>query len=86
MMTVKHIAPSGEQHVWPATHTSYEPGGGKNTSAKELFFLWDENGNPRQVADGAIFVMNEHGRTVARYQIPSDVPQGAQTFTQAGSA
>jgi hypothetical protein len=84
MMTVKHVAKSGEEFVWPATHTSYEPGGGNNTSAEELFFRWDENGIPHQILEGFVFVMNEHGRTVARYQLPRVAADPHMVMWQAG--
>ncbi|MEH2700554.1 hypothetical protein GFL93_12750 [Rhizobium leguminosarum bv. viciae] len=65
MMTVKHIAKTGEEYVWPATHTYFEPGD------KELFFRWDADGVPHQILEGMVYVMNDHGRTVARYQLQS---------------
>ncbi|MEH2695604.1 hypothetical protein [Rhizobium johnstonii] len=56
---MKHIAKTGEEYVWPATHTYFEPGD------KELFFRWDADGVPHQILEGMVYVMNDHGRTVA---------------------
>jgi len=73
MMTVKHIALSGEEFVYPTTHVNFVPGAiqdkepGKPAPRDAVWFYADGQASP--LIGGTVFVMNDHGKTVARYDI-----------------
>lgn len=87
MLTVKHIALSGEEFVYATSHVNFVPSGakGEQSGPPNKDSLWIYEGTderPRELCGGTIFVMNERGSTVARYDIgASMVPLGVQTTT-----
>ncbi len=84
MMTVKHITLSGEEFVYPTSHVNFVPASavgqqGTNSEYKPKDAVWryDADGRAFELSGGTVFVMNEHGKTVARYDIgASMVPIG----------
>lgn len=87
MLTVKHITLSGEEFVYTTTHTNYVPANAKNCApASDSLWIYEgADERARELCGGTIFVMNERGSTVARYDIgASMVPLGVQT-TASGS-
>lgn len=69
-LTVKHIELNGFESITQATHINFIPGD-KTTSTEVIAF-----GVPTPVSDGRnrytngrIFVMNEGGATVAKYDL-----------------
>ncbi len=65
MMTVKHITLSGEEFVYPTTHVNFTPN--SNT-----LWRYEEDGRAHPFDEGSVFVMNEHGKTVARYTLSTN--------------
>lgn len=79
MMTIKHITPSGEEFVYPATHVNYVPADAAehfpgNPAPCTSLWRYDADGRAHQVLGGTAFVMNEHGKTVARYDLSASGP------------
>lgn len=87
MLTVKHITIADAESVYEVegrvTFSSKEP---QNTAAaaKELFpcvAFFTESGHER-LTGGTVFVMNDHGKTVARYDLgASPIPHGVDGLT-----
>lgn len=76
MMSLKHVALSGEEYVYPTTHVNFIPAAVKNCApATAGLWRYDEDGRAHEIDNGLVFVMNEHGRTVARYMISANSPQ-----------
>jgi hypothetical protein len=75
MMTIKHVDISGEEFVYPTTHINFIPGAAKNcVVATSSVWRYDEDGRAFEIDNGSVFLMNEHGRTVARYIISANAP------------
>lgn len=79
MMTIKHITPSGAEFVFPATRINYVPLDATRLKGRDEppATLWHYNaeGSAVPITDGSVYVMNEHGRTVARYTLSDNGPQ-----------
>lgn len=76
MMTIKHCDLSGEEFVYPTTHINFVPAAVKNCApTTSSVWRYDEDGRAYEIDSGSVFVMNEHGRTVARYNISANAPQ-----------
>lgn len=70
MMTVKHITDTGEEFVYPTSHTNFVPGSAKPaTGQPSSFWRYDHDGRAFEIDAGRVYVMNEHGTTVARYSL-----------------
>lgn len=89
MMTVKHITLSGEEFLYPTTSVNYTPGRDNLPPASSdpaTLWIYDADDRAKPLTGGTCFVMNEHGKTVARYDIgASMVPMGRQ-FVPASEA
>jgi hypothetical protein len=73
MMTIKHVDLHGEEFVYPTTHINFVPASAKNCApASDSLWRYDEEGRASEITDGRAYVMNEHGKTVARYDL-SDI-------------
>lgn len=61
MMTVRHVLPDGDEHVVQIDNGAYH--------AKDCRFVGQRPGDLQMVVftSGCIYVMNEHGKTVAVY-------------------
>ena len=69
MFSVKYIRISGHEEIYPALRVSYHP---KDTDPQELpacVFMDKPDGSTQQLLDGTIFVMNDMGKTVSRYDL-----------------
>ncbi|RVG88687.1 hypothetical protein [Sinorhizobium meliloti] len=77
MMTVKHIDNSGEEFVYPTTHVNFIPAAIKPPASSVSASVWRyaEDGRAYEIDNGSVYVMNEHGRTVARYMLSANAPQ-----------
>lgn len=79
MMTIKHITLSGEEFVFPATRINYVPLSATTLAGRDEppATLWHYNaeGSATPITGGSVYVMNEHGRTVARYTLSDNGPQ-----------
>lgn len=79
MMTIKHITLSGEEFVFPTTRINYVPIGAVVVKGRDEppATLWHYNaeGGATPITSGSVYVMNEHGRTVARYTLSDTGPQ-----------
>lgn len=68
MMSVKHVTESGEEFVYPTTHVNFVPAAAKNCApAWDSVWRYDGDGRSHEMSEGNVYVMNEMGRTVARY-------------------
>ena len=88
MMTVKHITLSGEETVFQTTSARFTPVKQGHEDAAPPTVWFEADGVERPLTGGTVFVMNDHGKTVARYDIgASMVPLDALYQRQeAGSA
>lgn len=79
MMTVKHIALSGEEFVYPASHVNYVPSRVLEVKDAPPDTLWhyDAEGRSYPITDGKCYVMNIEGRTVATYTLSDNGPVAA---------
>lgn len=96
MLTIKHITLSGIENIYQAFDVSFAPAEvpeGQSVRSKHgggtLMFM-----SPTRHAEGTsvfqqinlsggtVFVMNDHGKTVSRYDLgASDVPHGVDPHT-----
>ena len=78
MMTLKQILPSGEEFVYPTTHVNYVPLGSTGYAGADspptTLWRYDAEGSAIPLTEGSVFVMNEHGKTVARYTLYGEFP------------
>lgn len=77
MMTVKHITLSGEEFVFATTHVNFIPGSAKHHVTTKASLWWYDESGSHELDDGSVYVMNEHGKTVARYMLSSNEPSAA---------
>lgn len=80
MMTIKQILSSGEEFVYPSTHVNYVPQGSTGYAGVDVppttLWRYDAEGSAIPMTEGSLFVMNEHGKTVARYSLYGEFPLG----------
>jgi hypothetical protein len=72
MLSVKHIEISNHETILPAVRVSCQPGSHEGP-APMIVFVEDERGNVRDIRDGTVYVMNDAGKTVAKYFIPTSM-------------
>lgn len=74
MLTVKNIGPAGHENIWPAIRVSYQPPAPTSFDSATIFI--DRMGERGMVdtidigAPGIWYVMNEQGKTIAKYELP----------------
>lgn len=76
MLTVKHIAPSGVEHMFPALQGTYDPTEYQTAPVNRVIYTSDSDDNGvdhHWMDDGVVYVMNAAGATVARYRLGSEV-------------
>lgn len=79
MMTVKHILPTGEEFVYPTTHVNFVPVPTKHGSPPPptgSVWRYDDEGRSYEMSEGFVYVMNNLGKTVARYALETETPKG----------
>lgn len=73
MLTVKHISLCGKETIYPAFTVEFRPADSKpkqEPPAKNSVVAFTESHYVvAELGDGTVFVMNEHGKTVSRYDI-----------------
>lgn len=79
MFTVKHRLPSGEETLYSVHRLIYVPTTAKspsspNPNADSVVLIFDEAENDRleiscDAAGALVFVMNEHGATITKWQL-----------------
>jgi len=75
MLTVKHIRLSGEEALYETPTARYTPGpdeqkaGAGSTNDPATVWITKRDGFDFPLTGGTVFVMNEAGKTVARYDI-----------------
>lgn len=71
MLTVKHVEKSGHESVTPTTSIAFDPATGENKEyprGQLLAFGIDTTvAGYNRYASGTVYVMNDNGSTVARY-------------------
>lgn len=78
--TVKHIQESGHEDIYPAAKVSYQPTIGNWFSS---CFIDDGTGSSLQkIYGGTVFVMNEQGKTVSRYDLCAIVGENHESNSQ----
>jgi hypothetical protein len=73
MLTIKHVEPNGYESVVSAISTSYYPAGIQGDDSREEFIYHGCPSAPDgvgRISYGKVFVMNENGKTVSRYEFP----------------
>lgn len=86
MLTIKHITPMGNENVFEAHDVSYAPSPsnialvGRHPSTGTLFYTTAPQSVSQEICDGTAYVMNDNGKTVARYEMggwfkPDEVPE-----------
>jgi hypothetical protein len=66
MLTIRHIEPSFNETVLAVRRIAYQP---PIDGALECVFYDDADGETRSIAAGTVYVMNDRGSTVARYNV-----------------
>jgi len=80
MLTVKQITLSGIEFLWEAVNVQFMPSIAGATHAAdpipaEVHFNQPGGGDQIRIGGGTVFVMNDHGKTVSRYDLgASEVP------------
>lgn len=88
MMTVKHILQTGAEYVYGTSHVNFVPSGAVkgNSGAPtppDTVWRYDADGRAHPLTGGTVYVMNEHGKTVSRYDIGLQTgPVGIQPVKQ----
>jgi hypothetical protein len=78
MFTVKHISSSGAETLYEATEVNYSPANQAPGADPSTFIpdtVWYTKPGTREICSidrGMVFVTNETGATVARYNLPPD--------------
>jgi hypothetical protein len=82
MFTIKNVTTSGNEELFSGTDPMYIAGalGG----SAPYFTYTDANDQMHQIIGGKIYVMNEIGRTVARYDLPTNDAFNAPIGLQSG--
>lgn len=87
MLTVKQITLSGIEFLWEAVNVQFMPAirpdgkvagpheGGSGYEPAAVHFNQSGGGDQIKIGGGTVFVMNDHGKTVSRYDLgASEVP------------
>jgi hypothetical protein len=70
MFTIKHIRLSGEEDLYTSPTARYSPGiDNGTTGAPATVWYTKADGFEHPLTGGTVFVMNDAGKTVARYDI-----------------
>lgn len=74
MLTIKNITPLGSELLVQAKDAHYSPGeanGGREGYQPTIGSIWygNEAGDWLQIRDGMVYVMNDKGSTVAKYDL-----------------
>lgn len=70
MMTIKHKTDTNEEFVYATSHVNFVPSSAKNCGpSHDSLWRYDNDGRAHEITAGTVFVMNEHGKTVARYDL-----------------
>lgn len=78
LFTVKHITLSDQEFLYQTANINFEPRGltdGTDCGPSAPRVVLTDNGERLFLGGGTVFVMNENGKTVARYDLgASNVP------------
>lgn len=73
MLTIKHIEPTGHETIWPAIRVTYQPESDFERAPPKM---WIDRMGERGLVDtidigsaGSFYVMNEQGKTIAKYDL-----------------
>lgn len=76
MLTIKHITPMGNEALYEASEASYSPHAeprhfnlNYNPLLASVWYADQPNAPLREIRDGTVYVMNEKGSTVAKYDL-----------------
>ena len=71
MLSVRHIAKTGHEDIYLAHRVSYHPpvdtAGPSAAAGHEVFIDFGDAQPSEIINDGTVFVMNDKGATIARY-------------------
>lgn len=77
MLTIRHIEPTGHETVLQTMRVTMHPTDGVNLGAPTVFYDRPDGGTSL-VEEGVVYVMNDLGKTVAKYELGSSaVPRPA---------
>lgn len=88
MFTVKHISPDGSEQLWTATEVKYDPrygSAGVGTSATGKVEIDFASGGSWHLYEGTVFVMNDAGKTVQRYNLSEPAPMPVEPIVRAAA-
>lgn len=78
MFTIKHISIVGEEKIFAVDGVRFTPGVDGNAISSQTpptLWLTDKGWDERPLTGGTVFVMNDNGKTVSRYDLgASPVP------------
>lgn len=87
MFTVKHTASDYIEHLYTATEVRYTPSLPVVMPGQERIpeTVWLAGGDAgyMPLTGGRIYVMNDHGATVAKYDLEASIPDGSVGMTAA---
>lgn len=70
MLTIKHVTDSGEEYVYATDHINFVPASAKACApAGDSLWRYDHTGRAFEITEGLVYVMNDGGSTVARYDM-----------------
>jgi len=71
MLTITHVEPGGHQSVRQVKWVSYDPIADEVTAGMAVMGERNEDGETNHVfgGGGTVYVMNENGKTVAKYDL-----------------
>ena len=71
MLTVKHISLSGIETIYPASSVEFRPAATKDCApaSDSVLAFTEQHYVVAELTGGTVFVMNEHGKTVSRYDL-----------------
>jgi len=78
MMTVKHITLSGEEFLYPTSEVNFTPAVPSlgDVDPAPTVWVYGADDRARPLTGGTVYVMNDHGKTVCRYELSTQSPDG----------
>jgi hypothetical protein len=74
MLTIRHIEPSGHETILQTKRVTSQPADQIHGGERIIFYEKDD-GSTLPIESGAVYVMNDNGKTVATYHLDNLVPR-----------
>jgi hypothetical protein len=72
MLTVRHIYASGHEEIHLTNRVSFQPFSAEGGSPPKTVFWERQDGSTVPLTDGSVYVMNDLGKTVAKYSLTEE--------------